>query len=119
MLDKEEIEKVKRGLTEELNSTIKANECGLSTNDFSRSIKILEGALQYIDQLENENKRLTHTNKSYKGILNKLNKIIDEMASELADYVMYYDYSKCRDLEMIKYKANEIKQYFEEKVEEK
>ncbi len=65
MLNKEEIEKVKRGLTEELNRTIKANECGLSTNDFSESIEILENALKYIDQLETNNKKLIETNDKY------------------------------------------------------
>ncbi len=58
MLSKEEIEKAKKGLTEELGRTITANECGLSTNDFSESIEILEGALQYIEQLEKENTTL-------------------------------------------------------------
>ncbi len=58
MLSKEKIEKVKKGLTEELGRTITANECGLSTNDFSESIEILEDALKYIEQLETENTKL-------------------------------------------------------------
>lgn len=58
MLSKEEIEKIKKGLTEELEGTITANECGLSTNDFSKDIKILEGALQYIEQLETDKQKL-------------------------------------------------------------
>lgn len=45
-------------------------------------------------------------------------KQIDLMAFNLADYVMYYDYDKCRNPEMIKNKAKEIKQYFERKVED-
>ena len=49
---------IKKGLTEELGRTITANECGLSTNDFSESIKILEGALKYIDQLEQAKQNL-------------------------------------------------------------
>ena len=43
-------------------------------------------------------------------------KQIDLMAFNLADYVMYYEYDKCRNPEMIKNKAEEIKQYFENKV---
>lgn len=58
MPSKEEIEKIKRGLTEELGRTIIANECGLSTNDFSESIEILEGALKYIKQLESREQKL-------------------------------------------------------------
>lgn len=58
MISKEEIENIKKGLTEELGRTIEANECGLSTNDFSESIKILEGALKYIKQLETERELL-------------------------------------------------------------
>ena len=95
MLNKEEIEIAKDDL-------MFFNEGDYITREMDRSADVLE---EYIEQLETEN--------------SKLNKIIDEMASELADYVMYYDYSKCRDLEMIKYKANEIKQYFEKKVEGK
>lgn len=48
----------------------------------------------------------------------KTDKQIDLMAFNLADYVMYYDYDKCRNPEMIKNKAKEIKQYFERKVED-
>lgn len=40
------------------------------------------------------------------------------MAFNLADYVMYYEYDKCRNPEMIKNKAKELEQYFERKVEE-
>ena len=48
----------------------------------------------------------------------KLKKQIDLMAFNLADYVMYYEYAKCRNPEMIKNKAEELKQYFERKVED-
>ncbi len=58
MLSKEEIEKIKRGLTEELGRTITANEYGFSTNNFSESIEILEGALKYIEQLETREQKL-------------------------------------------------------------
>ena len=75
-----------------------------------------------IDFLQKENeekdkqiKTLNHTNKTYKGMLNKQNKQIDLIAFSLADYVMYYEYDKCRNPEMIKQKAKEFKQYFETK----
>lgn len=58
MLSKEEIEKTKKGLIEELGRTITANECGLSTNDFSESIEILENAIKYIEQLESDKQKL-------------------------------------------------------------
>lgn len=50
--------------------------------------------------------------------LDKNNKIIDNLAFALADYVMYYEYDKCRNPEMIKYKAKEQIEYFTNKVEE-
>lgn len=65
---------------------------------------------------------------AYKIVLNLITKLqkeneekdkqIDLMAFNLADYVMYYEYDKCRNPEMIKNKAEEIKQYFERKVED-
>ena len=50
--------------------------------------------------------------------LEKKDKIIDKLSYSLADYVMYYEYDKCRNPEMIKNKAKELKQYFERKVED-
>lgn len=47
--------------------------------------------------------------------LKQKDKQIDLMAFSLADYVMYYEYDKCRNPEMIKQKAKELKQYFETK----
>ena len=40
--------------------------------------------------------------------LDKNEKIIYNLAFALADYVMYYEYDKCRNPEMIKNKAKEI-----------
>lgn len=51
--------------------------------------------------------------------LDKKDKIINEMAFGLADYVMYYEYDKCRNPEMIKAKAKEQIDYFTKKVEGK
>ena len=79
--------------------------------------------LNLITKLQKENeekdrqiKTLNHTNKTYKGMLKKQSKQIDLMAFSLADYVMYYEYDKCRNPEMIKQKAKELKQHFETKV---
>ena len=52
------------------------------------------------------------------SLIKEQEKQIDLMAFNLADYVMYYEYDKCRNPEMIKNKAEEIKQYFERKVED-
>lgn len=49
----------------------------------------------------------------------QLKKQINLMAFNLADYVMYYEYDKCRNPEMIKNKADELKQYFANKVNSK
>lgn len=49
--------------------------------------------------------------------IEKKDKIIDLMAYSLADYVMYYEYSKCRNPVIIKDKAEELKEYYERKAE--
>lgn len=51
-------------------------------------------------------------------LIKQKDKQIELMAFNLADYVMYYEYDKCRNPEMIKNKAEELKQYFERKVED-
>ena len=47
--------------------------------------------------------------------MEKKNRIIDLMAYDLADYVMYYEYDKCRNPVMIKNKAEQLKEYYERK----
>ena len=47
--------------------------------------------------------------------IEKKDKIIDLMAYDLADYVMYYEYDKCRNPVMIKNKAEQLKEYYERK----
>lgn len=99
MPSKEEIEKIKRELTEELGRTITANECGLSTNDFSESIEILEGALKYIKQLEAREQKL----------IEKLKEQADKKIplAEDADYVQGYR-DLARDLlEILKGESDE------------
>ena len=51
-------------------------------------------------------------------LIKQKDKQIELMAFNLADYVMYYEYDKCRNPEMIKNKAEELKQYFERKSED-
>ena len=59
MLSKEEIEKAKENIIKQLENTKKANECGLATKgEFNEDIDAIETLLQYIDQLEQENKNL-------------------------------------------------------------
>lgn len=52
------------------------------------------------------------------NLIKEQDKVIDELAYSLADYMMYYDYDKCRNPDMIKNKAERLKQYFERKVED-
>ena len=47
--------------------------------------------------------------------IKKKDKQIDLMAYNLADYVMYYEYDRCRNPVMIKHKAEELKKYYEGK----
>lgn len=47
--------------------------------------------------------------------IEKKDKMIDLMAYSLADYVMYYEYDKCRSPLMIKDKSEELKEYYERK----
>ena len=49
--------------------------------------------------------------------IQKKDKQIDLMAFNLADYIMYYEYDKCRNPEIIKQKAEEIKKYYKSKSE--
>ena len=102
MLSKEEIEKIKDGLRKQLFNVMQANECGLSNNDFKEDIEVLKGAIQYIDDLEQEN--------------NKQNKMIDEMI----DMISSLDFT----INMVAFggqarfgSKEEIKQCFEKKVD--
>ena len=52
------------------------------------------------------------------NLIQKQDKMIDELAYELANYMMYYDYDKCRNPDIIKNKAEEIKQFYERKVKD-
>ena len=96
-------------------------------SEFEASSK--EYILSYIEQLEKENKTLKQTNKSYKGMLNKQNKIIYEMAKEMYSNISMLEMAKIG--QAIDYDPRKmfagisdeeaigcIKQYFEKKVGE-
>lgn len=88
--------------------------------------------LNLINKLQKENEEkdiyIKHSEEITTEMNNDINKLLSEikekdkqinlMAFNIADYVMYYEYDKCRNPEMIKSKANEIKQYFEKKAKE-
>ena len=76
-------------------------------SNFTDGMEIL---LEIIERLEQENKRLTNTNKSYKGIINKQNKINNEMAEYIVELIKFNNPEELRE-------TKEIKQYFEKKVE--
>lgn len=69
------------------------------------SIKAKEKADTDLDDLD----------KGWKVELEKKDKMIDLMAYSLTDYVMYYEYDKCRSPLMIKDKSEELKEYYERK----
>lgn len=58
---------------------------------------------------------LDDLHKGWKVELEKKDKMIDLMAYSLTDYVMYYEYDKCRSPLMIKDKSEELKEYYERK----
>ena len=68
-----------------------------------------------LEQIEQEHKE---ENGRLREETDKKDKIIYNLAFALADYVMYYEYDKCRNPEMIKNKAKEEIEYFTNKVEE-
>lgn len=97
-----EQEKVIECFKEIIKQTEEANECGLSTNDFSEEIRIYYEVLNLIQQLQKESE--------------KKDKIIDLMAKEINKTDRgYYDYcnstKECTGEECV----NCIKQYFEKK----
>ena len=117
--EKKAIEKLKK-IRED---TIKANECGLSNNDFKEEIEVYNTVLNIITKLQKENeekdkqiKTLNHTNKTYKGMLNKQNKQIDLMLDKIdmtkpSPCTMTNEYSIGR----VYMSKEEKRQYFETK----
>lgn len=97
----------------------KASECSLtSSSEKKQWIK----EAQAIRNIINKNKELrNHLDMAVNEInvlrkeIKELEKMVELMAFSLADYVMYYEYDKCRNPEMIKAKANEEINYFKKK----
>lgn len=88
--------------------------------DTALSIRVaIETALDMINDLQRENKSLTQTNKSYKGMINKKDKQIDLMA-ELIARKAGSRIEICHNMQCDKKVAKECKvctkQYFERKV---
>lgn len=87
------------------------------TQQLEEMVEAFETVLNFIEKcksnVNSKNKRL----KEYAEELEKKDKIIDKLAFSLADYIMYYDYDKCRNPEMIKNKAKEEIEYFTQKIE--
>ena len=75
--EKQAIEKLKK-IRED---TIKANECGLSNNDFKEEIEVYNTVLNLITKLQKENEEKDKKNKKYIDIISK--KIIDVLKDEL------------------------------------
>ena len=110
-----------------IKSYIEADECGLSNNDFKYEIRAMQTVLNMLKDLQRENKSLTQTNRSYKGMIKKKDKQIDLMAkyiNYLSDELVqatgkneleFCNGNKC--CEDSNYSCEEcIKQYFERKV---
>ena len=90
--------------------------------DTSLSIRVaIETVLNMLKEKDKEAESYFKTTimqaEKFDAKLEKKDKIIDLMAYDLADYVMYYEYSKCRNPVMIKDKAEELKEYYERKAE--
>ena len=80
--------------------------------------EVLEDIIVRIKDLEQIEKEHKEENGRLREETDKKDKIIYNLAFALADYVMYYEYDKCRNPEMIKNKAKEKIEYFTNKVEE-
>ncbi len=113
MLSKEEINKVDKILSCDNCPTSYACEgCDITQND-----KLL--IKKYISELEISNKELDKENNRLEKIefeRDMANKIIDEMAEQLAGLTIW---NNEKDEPIILWDKKEVKQYFEKKVEEK
>ena len=112
------------GLNKMLDNTIKANECGLSNNDFKDDIELLKTVLSMLKEKDTEieeYKKMIAT-----GIINttkdelvqeknkeieKKDKIIDLMSEWLYEDDTSFGYGKLKDINT----SEKIKQYFERK----
>ena len=74
-----------------------------------------ETVLNMLKDLQRKNKRLTQTNKSYKGIISKQNRQINLMAMQLAGLTIWNDE---KEEPIILGDKKEVIKYFERKSEE-
>ena len=109
-----EIEKYKKlladNLARNLNDSIKAKEkADTDLDDLNKGWQVeLEKYKQLYNKALDDAVITAHDNM-------KKDKMIDLMAYSLTDYVMYYEYDKCRSPLMIKDKSEELKEYYERK----
>ena len=110
MLSEEQaIEKLKK-IKED---TIKANECGLSNNDFKEEIEVYDTVLNLMDRLQKESEEKDNkVRKIISRLDNDYKKITETKAKKREHYLD--DYTRCR-LKAYRTKTREIKKYIEEK----
>lgn len=122
--EKKSIDKLKK-IRED---TIKANECGLSNNDFKEEIEVYNVVLNLITKLQKENelakeqlKKQCEIADERNNLLVKVNRLesqIDLMAEEINETDRgYTDYCEMK-IECDRNCKDCIKRYFERKVEE-
>ena len=110
-----------KNLRKILFTTMQANECGLSNNDFKTEIKTYTDILGLIEkqqaEIEQSNKVIDKRNEEKLELASrclKKDKIIDEMAIQLAGLVIWND---TKQEPLILGNVEEVKEYFKKKVE--
>lgn len=109
--------------------TAKANECGLSNNDFKEEIEVYDTVLNLITKLEEENETLKRAFDKQSGDignylveLQQKDKQIDLMAEKIRKISIFLaNYKGSYNKETINFTGNteKIKQYFEKLAKEK
>lgn len=97
------------------------NKCGITIEGFRELQEDIDTVLSLIKEQQEEIEGLKNKEVLIKryfkkcDLIKQKDKQIDLMAYDLADYVMYYEYDKCRNPVMIKNKAEQLKEYYERK----
>ena len=114
--EKQAIEKLKK-IRED---TIKANECGLSNNDFKEEIEVYNTVLNLITKLQKENKEKDRYIKNKDKQIDLMAKFIENNMSEKKIINEICIKSKCNNEECHEDDLKDcIKQYFANKVNSK
>lgn len=101
---------------ERLEKRIKDNEDYKTTQVWlTDDVSAVYTVLNMLKDLQRKNKRLTQTNKSYKGIISKQNRQINLMAMQLAGLTIWNDE---KEEPIILGDKKEVIKYFERKSEE-